>query len=202
MLKSPSIQNLSTSTGGLRRTKSISVEMDEMLGVDTASGAVPNANEVSLSQLSHYAVTLAGLHRISSKKSKPLLIARLNDNVNVLNQAYDIISEAIMTNRRITTTDEWLVDNFWMITEQIHMAKKHLPPGFAKEMPRLQNTEVAGFPRIYGLVLELISLVNGQISEENIYQFVKSYQTVVPLNIGELWYVRYIYIYVCNVLVS
>lgn len=158
-----------------------------MLGVDTASGAVPNANEVSLSQLSHYAVTLAGLHRISSKKSKPLLIARLNDNVNVLNQAYDIISEAIMTNRRITTTDEWLVDNFWMITEQIHMAKKHLPPGFAKEMPRLQNTEVAGFPRIYGLVLELISLVNGQISEENIYQFVKSYQTVVPLNIGELW---------------
>lgn len=173
------------SSPGLRRNKSVSVELDELLGVEGTH--VPNANEVSLSQLSHYAVTLAGLHRVTAKAGKPLLIKRLDDNVKVLNQAYEIISEAIMTNRRITSTDEWLVDNYWMINEQIHMAKKHLPPGFAKEMPKLQNTEVAGLPRIYGLVLELISLVNGQISEENIYQFVKAYQSVVPLAIGELW---------------
>lgn len=54
-------------------------------------------------------------------------------------------------------------------------------------MPTLENTESVGFPRIYGLVFNLISLVNGQITDECIFQFVKSYQKVSPLTIGELW---------------
>jgi cellobiose phosphorylase len=137
----------------------------------------------------HYAVTLAGRQHVTTKKArgKPVLIQRLDANVEILRQAYNLVTEAIMTSRRISSAEEWLVDNFWMISEQIHMTRKHLPPGYSKEMPTLENTEAVGFPRIYGLVLNLISLVNGQINEDNIYQFVKSYQKVVPLSIGEVW---------------
>jgi len=143
-------------------------ELEELMSDEN----VPNADDVSLTQLNHYAKTLADLHIITEKKDKPALIQRLVENVKVLNQAYDIINDAIMSGRRITSSDEWLVDNFWMITEQTHMAKKHLPAGYSKEMPRLANTNVTGLPRIYGLVLELINLVNGQITEDNIFQFV------------------------------
>ena len=45
----------------------------------------------------------------------------------------------------------------------------------------------AGLPRVYGLVLELISHVDAQMDAEPLRAFIAAYQTVSPLKLGELW---------------
>lgn len=68
------------------------------------------------------------------------------------------------------------------------MARRHLPRGYSRELPRLLNSPSAGLPRVYGIVLELISHVDAQIDAEPLRVFHSaSYQTVSSLKLGELW---------------
>jgi cyclic beta-1,2-glucan synthetase len=38
---------------------------------------------------------------------------------------------------RLTPAAEWMLDNFYLIEEQIQMARRHLPRGYSRELPRL-----------------------------------------------------------------
>ena len=49
---------------------------------------------------------------------------------------------------------EWLLDNFYLIEEQIRTARRHLPRGYSRELPRLTEARPAGFPRVYDIALE------------------------------------------------
>jgi len=89
--------------------------------------------------------------------------------------------------RLITPAAEWLLDNFYLIEEQIQLARRHLPRGYSRELPRLLNSPSAGLPRIYDIVLELISHVDAQIDAGPLNAFIAAYQTVDSLKLGELW---------------
>jgi cyclic beta-1,2-glucan synthetase len=67
------------------------------------------------------------------------------------------------------------------------MARRHLPRGYSRQLPRLADGASAGFPRIYDLALELISHMDGRVDRENATEFIASYQTIEPLKLGELW---------------
>lgn len=159
-----------------------------MPGSGVICNPIPGSEDISREQLEHYAETLATAHRVATLvKSQPLLIRRLDENVKILKHAYEMIYEALMTGRRVTPTDEWLMDNFYLVEEQIRLAKKHLPAKYSREMPQLLNGPIAGFPRIYGVMMELTNLVNGRIDEETVSVFVDSYQNMSALTLGELW---------------
>src|SRR5581483_5381165 len=82
---------------------------------------------------------------------------------------------------------EWLLDNFYLIEEQIRTAKKHLPKGYSRELPRLARGPSAGLPRVYDIALETISHGDGRVDPEGLSRFIAAYQTVTPLKLGELW---------------
>ena len=67
------------------------------------------------------------------------------------------------------------------------MARRHLPRGYSRELPRLLNGPSAGLPRVYDIVLELISHVDAQIDAGPLNAFIAAYQTVHSLKLGELW---------------
>ncbi len=67
------------------------------------------------------------------------------------------------------------------------MARRHLPRGYSRELPRLLNGPSAGLPRVYDIVLELISHVDAQIDAGSLSAFIAAYQTVGSLKLGELW---------------
>ena len=94
---------------------------------------------------------------------------------------------AVDPTRRITPAAEWLLDNFYLIEEQIQLARRHLPHGYSRELPRLLNGPSVGLPRVYDIVLELISHVDAQIDAEPLRAFIAAYQTVASLKLGELW---------------
>jgi len=141
----------------------------------------------SLEQLKRHAVTLAGQHRIDSRPGLDKLLPRLADNARVLLAAYDVVTAAATPGQRIVPAEAWLLDNFYLIEQQIGLARRHLPRGYSRQLPQLTNGLSAGFPRIYDLALELISHMDGRVDSDNATQFVTAYQTAEPLKLGELW---------------
>jgi len=141
----------------------------------------------SIEQLKRQAVTLAGQHRIDPDPGADKLLPRLADNTRVLLAAYDVVTAAAASGQRIMSTEAWLLDNFYLIEQQISLARRHLPRGYSRQLPRLANGKTAGFPRIYDLALTLISHMDGRVDSDNVTQFIAAYQTVEPLKLGELW---------------
>ena len=141
----------------------------------------------SIKQLERHAVTLAGQHRVDPRPGADRLLPRLADNERVLLAAYDVVTAAATPGQRIVPAEAWLLDNFYLIEQQIGLARRHLPRGYSRQLPRLAEGLSAGFPRIYDLALELISHMDGRVDSDNSTQFIAAYQAAQPLRLGELW---------------
>jgi cellobiose phosphorylase len=146
-----------------------------------------SAELLSIEQLKRLAAATAGQQRIDPRPGPDKLLRRLADNERVLLEAYDIVTAATQPEQRIVPAEAWLLDNFYLIEQQIHLARRHLPRSYSRQLPRLADGVLAGLPRIYGLALDLISHQDGRVEHDNVNQFVASYQSVVPLKLGELW---------------
>ncbi|MGI8964649.1 MAG: cyclic beta 1-2 glucan synthetase, partial [Limisphaerales bacterium] len=139
-----------------------------------------------LEQLERHARSLAGQHKVTNRKGPNQLLVRLSENEQLL-RAYNLGTAAAEKTRRITPAAEWLLDNFYLIKEQIHLARRHLPKGYNRELPRLLSGPSAGYPRVYDIALELITHVDGRIDVQHLSAFVAAYQNVSELKLGELW---------------
>ena len=153
-----------------------------------AGDELPLRSELfSAEQMQQHGKTLAGLHAVSAEHEPDPLLARLAENEAVLLDVRNLVAEAVKGSRRITPAGEWLLDNFYLIEEQIRLARRHLPKGYSRELPRLGNGPSAGLPRVYDIALEIISHGDGRVDPESLSGFVAAYQTVTALKLGELW---------------
>jgi len=141
----------------------------------------------SSEQMKEHGKTLAGAHRLGPRGIRDRLLARLAENERILTGACTLLTSAVDANRRIAPAGEWLLDNFYLIEEQIRTAKRHLPRGYSRELPRLLDGPSAGLPRVYDIAHEAISHGDGRVDPESLSSFVASYQTVTVLTLGELW---------------
>ncbi len=141
----------------------------------------------SADQLVQHGKRLAASHRLSSQHPREQLLSRLRTNEHLLIAVYDQLTDTVAENRRITPASEWLLDNFYLIEEQIRTAKSHLPKHYSRELPRLLKGTSAGLPRVYDIALEGILSSDGRIDPENLSRFVAAYQSVTALKLGELW---------------
>jgi len=140
----------------------------------------------SVEQLARHAKTLAASHQVVTRQGDNRLLAGLDQNEDIL-RAFNHATLAMDKTRRITPAAEWLLDNFYLIEEQIQLARRHLPRGYSRELPRLVNGPAAGLPGVYDIELELISHVDAQIDAGPLSAFIAAYQTVASLKLGELW---------------
>jgi cyclic beta-1,2-glucan synthetase len=141
----------------------------------------------SSDQMKEHGKALADSHKLSLAGAPDRLLTRLAENEGVLIGACNLLKEAATANRRIAPAGEWLLDNFYLVEEQIRTARRHLPKGYSRELPRLLKGPSAGFPRVYDIALETISHGDGRIDLESLSSFVAAYQTVAVLKLGELW---------------
>jgi hypothetical protein len=141
----------------------------------------------SSDQMKQHGKALADSHKLGWGGAPDQLLTRLAENEGVLIETCNLLTTAVKANRRIAPAGEWLLDNFYLIEEQIRTAKRHLPKGYNRELPRLLNGPSAGLPRVYDLALETISHGDGRIDLESLSSFVSAYQTVTVLKLGELW---------------
>jgi len=176
--------------GVILRAKTILPGSRARVGVmpRASSDELPLRSELlSVDQLESHARAVAGWHQIDRKRGPDRLLPRLEENEAVLVQTYELATAAVVAKRRIAPASEWLLDNFYLIEEQIRTARRHLPRAYSRELPRLMNGPSAGYPRSYDIVLELIAHVDGRVDVAGLRSFVAAYQTVAPLTLGELW---------------
>ena len=65
--------------------------------------------------------------------------------------------------------------------------KKNLPASFLKQLPKLIEIPLQGYPRIFALAWEWIGYSHSQLDLMQATAFVQDYQQITPLTIGELW---------------
>jgi len=161
--------------------------MTELARMRPSAGEPPLRAELfSVEQLARHARTLAANHQVGTRQGSNSLLTRLTQNEDIL-RTFNRATLGVKPGRRVTPAAEWLLDNFYLIEEQIQMAKRHLPRGYSRELPRFLNGHSAGLPRVYDIVLELISHVDAQIDAGPLSAFIAAYQTVHSLKLGELW---------------
>ncbi|MEP7154563.1 MAG: glucoamylase family protein [Betaproteobacteria bacterium] len=137
--------------------------------------------------MEQYGQALAGAHRLTPGRAADKLLPRLAVNESILIGVCNMLTEQVAASGRITPAGEWLLDNFYLIEEQIRTAKRHLPKGYSRELPRLSRGPSAGLPRVYDIALQTISHGDGRVDAESLSRYVSSYQKVTPLKLGELW---------------
>ena len=141
----------------------------------------------TINQFKAYAAALAVRHNVSFKKSRDKLLARLKENEAIILRAYELLNQAGSDKRRISPAGDWLLDNYYLIEEQIRLAQKFLPKGYSEELPTLTRGPVAGFPRVYDIAMEIVSHGDGRLDIKGVAGFLASYQSVKHLKLGELW---------------
>ncbi|MGE0930568.1 GH36-type glycosyl hydrolase domain-containing protein [Peijinzhouia sedimentorum] len=146
-----------------------------------------NAELFSYEQMDRFGKTLAKTHILSPKPAQDHLLKRLTDNELILNQVRKLISDAIKKKYQISPASEWLIDNFYLIEENIRNAKINFPKGYSEDLPQLSGAASGGMTRIYDIIQQVIAHSDGRIDIESLSGFIKSYQTITHLKLGELW---------------
>ena len=142
----------------------------------------------SIERLEQHATELAAQQRVKAGRSRGReLLGRVRENRRVLNEAYRQITDAVREEKTITPAGEWLVDNFFIVDEQIQEILHDLPPGFYRELPKLLEGPLAGYPRIFGIAWSFVAHTDSRFDPDWLRRFLKAYQTVEPLCIGEVW---------------
>ena len=160
-----------------------------------ASQAAPWDNEesireelFSIERLEQHAESLAAAQPVSARPMAGRSLAvRLRDNESVLLKAYRAIASAVGEGRAITPAAEWLLDNYHLVEQQIREIRDDLPPGYYRHLPKLATGPFAGYPRVFGIAWAFVAHTDSRFDPEMLRRFVRAYQRVQPLTIGELW---------------
>ncbi|MDH5822224.1 glucoamylase family protein [Luteimonas sp. RD2P54] len=141
----------------------------------------------SAEQMEAHGRALARVHVLRAQSGPDQLLPRLRENEDLLQRANALLARMVQDDVRITPAGEWLLDNFYLIEEQVRTARRHLPRNYSRELPALAGGPSAGVPRVYDLAMEAVAHGDGRIDAEAMTRFVAAYQSRAPLTLGELW---------------
>ncbi len=142
----------------------------------------------SIERLELHAASLAQAQDITlDPPAGRSLNSRLKENERVLIENYRSIAGVMIEGQPISSAAEWFLDNFHQVEDQIRQIHDDLPPGYYRQLPKLANGQLAGYPRVFGIAWACCAHSDSRFEAEALLRFVRAYQVVQPLLIGELW---------------
>jgi len=143
---------------------------------------------LSNEELERHAEGLAKVHVVGRRnRLYHSLEARMNKNFKYIINVYKHLNENSAEIRRATPASEWLLDNFYIIEEQVKEIRQNISKRYFYQLPRLKTGSLRGYPRVYAIALELISHTDGRFDEKTLVNYVTSYQNYALLSSAELW---------------
>lgn len=138
--------------------------------------------------LKESAISLAKIHKVSPTSNKSIPIKPiLEDSKEILTETYRTLSKYVKSEKEISPASEWLMDNFYIIQEQIVQIAIDFPKAYQKNIPILTIGEHKGFPRVYEIVLNMLTHTDNVLNNEVTVEYIRSYQEEKTLLLGELW---------------
>ncbi len=167
----------------------VAVEGGGLVDNKPSPGTEPIRGEIfSAEHLEAYAAGLAAGHgnARAHRRGFPLL-SRVKENGAALHEAHRAIARTAVSERSITPAAEWLADNFHVVDEQLREIRNHLPRDYYLDLPKLSEGDFRDYPRVYAVICAYIAHTDSRLDADILGRFVRSYQQVQPLTIGELW---------------
>src|SRR5580700_1860765 len=157
--------------------------------ITTALEEPIRAELFSVERLEQHAESLAAAQEVVDADSSPgrPLLPRVLENGRRLLEYYRATARAVELEQSITPAAEWLLDNFYIVEEQLREIRDDLPVGFYRKLPKLVSGHLAGYPRVFGVAWAYVAHTDSRFEPEMLRRFVKAYQRIEPLTIGELW---------------
>ncbi len=153
-----------------------------------ATAEAPPASNIkaelfSVDQMERYGQRLARSHKLATHKTPYYLLKRLDYNERVLTDSCRRLSND--KKNTMTPAGDWLLDNFYLIEEQIRVVRHHLPKTFGRGLPQLAAPH--NCPRIFDIATEAIAHGDGRWDAESLTRYIAAYQKEANLTLGELW---------------
>ena len=156
----------------------------------SANSALPpiRSDLFSADRLEEHARSLAKAQPVGKTAGQfTTLPGKLRQNVSDLTENFLLLAKVAKSGHSITSAGEWFLDNFHIVEEQARQVQRDLPPSFYRELPKLTEGPLMGFPRVYGIAWAIAAHTDSGFDVERLERFVNAYQQVAPLKIGELW---------------
>src|SRR3989454_7035721 len=143
----------------------------------------------SIQHLSENAAQLAGLISVS-REAQPRgqsFLRRLREVEDALEWANTSLTMSAKMHHAFTLSAEWLLDNAYLIREQVTDLRRSLPQKDYGKLPLIASGPKAGLPRVYQVASEIVFETGGALEPEIIRKFLAAFQAITPLDVGELW---------------
>ena len=138
--------------------------------------------------LEDYARKIAVEHAVSSKKTYVHWpVPRVNENYNLIHSVYKSLNDDIQKKRAVPSSAEWLLDNFYIIEEQVKSIRRDLSKKSYAQLPVLKTGSLKGHSRIFAVAMELVLHTDGQMDEHTLLNYLKAYQSHSVLYDREIW---------------
>ncbi len=161
-----------------------SVTTSQELMTTPAGPALDKNRLFSLEHLCDYARDLARELKVVERPSRSTdMFFRLQESTQQIQATYEHLTTSGRRGETVSGDAEWLLDNYYVVEEQLQEIKEDLPPRYFAQLPKLDSGE----PRVYRLAHELILHTDGLLDEDTIVAYAQAFQSVAPLTIGEMW---------------
>jgi cyclic beta-1,2-glucan synthetase len=121
-------------------------------------------------------------------RGKGPLLSRLAASERVLREVHATLAQVAEEGVEISPAGEWLLDNFYVVLEQVREVRATLPSNYYHELPKLAGPgPLEGYPRVYEIAIELIAHTDGRLDQALLVMMVEEYQRITKLTMGELW---------------
>ena len=132
---------------------------------------------VSSDEIEGYVKKMAAEHYVSRKKTiASWPVPRMEENYNYINTVYTRLNDDIIKNLEVPSAAEWILDNFYLIEEQVKQLRSEIVKKSYLTLPTLKTGKFKGQSRIFALVMELSLLTNGKMDDANLTEYIKTYQ--------------------------
>lgn len=115
------------------------------------------------------------------------LVARQKENEAAILKAYRSTREANESGEMITPAAEWLLDNHYLVEQNIRQVRQDLPLKFYRQLPTIDLPGVGALPRVLSIAWMYIAHTHSALTMPSLTAMVDGYQSKKVLKIGEVW---------------
>ncbi|MEZ5740087.1 MAG: glucoamylase family protein [Burkholderiaceae bacterium] len=115
------------------------------------------------------------------------LIRRQNQNKQIIAAVYRSRLKVAEAKGIITPATEWLIDNFYLIDENIRQLKRDLSLRAYRQLPMVHVRNAQDVPYTMALARRYVDHSHCEVTADRLTTIVNGYQSHRPLLIGELW---------------
>ncbi|NLX94431.1 MAG: hypothetical protein GXZ02_11425 [Clostridiales bacterium] len=111
----------------------------------------------------------------------------MNQNYKTILSVYKELNLDIQKKHAVPPAAEWLLDNSYIIEEQVKSIRRDLHLQSYFKLPVLESGFLKGYSRIFAVAVELAMHTDGQINERVVSEYLKAYQSHGVLQEREIW---------------